>query len=259
MSLPVPWIGPGSCDAADLDKIAAIVEASSDNGRNGQLAETLRRAKSRTDVFPRGLDVPRHVSCAQAMLEMAVEWRMPDVERWAVAWLMAAGGAHLRLRWSSRSRDGRFRQETRIAARIDSLAADHDRVVLGLADGSVISCDPSGEQRVVLPAGGDHRVWAVAARDQRVVAGARNWLATHGWSSGPPALARPVDGIKAAAIGAGGEIVVGDESGRVQSWAPSDRAWTELCGGSLQRCARNGDRCARRAAAARGQASRSWP
>lgn len=243
MSLPVPWIGPGSCDAADLDKVLEVVEASSGDGRNTQLAETLRRAKSRTDVLPEGLHVRRHVRCAQAMLEMAVEWRMPDVERWAVAWLMAAGGSHLRLRWSSRSRDGRLRQETRTGARIDSLAADHDRVVLGLDDGSVIMWDPSGAQRPVQPAG-SHRVWAVAARDQRIVAvGSRNWIATTGWVPGPPALLPPVNGIKAAAIGPGGQIVVGHENGRVQTWAPGDLTWTELCGGARNRCRLAGQPC----------------
>ena len=178
------------------------------------------------------------------MLEMAVEWRMPDVERWAVAWLLAAGGRHLRLRWSSRSRDGRFRQETRIAGRINSLAADHDRVVLGLASGSVIAWDPSGAQRLVLPPSGSRQVWAVAARDQRVVAaGSRNWLATSGWSTEPPVLPPPVNGLQAAAIGPGGEIVLGDESGRVQMWAPGDRTWTELCGGPRKRCGRAGQPC----------------
>jgi hypothetical protein len=245
MPLPVPWIGPGSyCDATDLDKILDFLKSSPNTEQNAQLIETLHRAISRSGMLPLGLDIPRHVRCAQLMLEMAVEWRMPDIERWAVAWLAAADGRHLRLRWSSRSRDGRFRQETRTASRIRSLAADHDRVVLGLASGSVVSWDLSGEQRQVLPSAG-FPVWAVAARDQRVVAaGPRNGLATRGWSPAPPALPPPVNGIQAAAIGSGGEIVLGDESGRVQMWAPGDRIWTELCGGSSRRCGRPGEPCA---------------
>ena len=245
MPFPVPWIGAERyCDAADLDKILDFVKNSTNNmEQTEQLVELLRRAMAHADVLPAGLAIPRHVRCAQVMLEMAVEWRMPDVERWAVAWLAAAGGGQLRLRWSSRSRDGRYRHETRTAGRINSLAADHDRVVLGLASRSVVSWDLSGEQRQVLPDAG-FPVWAVAARDQWVVAaGPRNGLATSGWSPAPPDLLPPINGMQAAAIGPGGEIVLGDESGRVQMWSPGDQTWIQLCGGTSRRCGQEEEPC----------------
>jgi hypothetical protein len=183
---------------------------------------------------PTLLDVPPHVRCAQAMLEMAVEWRMPDVERWAVAWLLAAGGHHLRLRWSSRARDGRFRRESRASGRIQSIAATADRSVVGLVSGAVEGWGAGGEQQQILPPGA-FPVWAVAARDHRVVAaGPRNSIATIGWLQAPPRPGRPIHGLKAAAIGPAGEIVLGDEHGRVLMWVPGDEGWATLHSGTTR-------------------------
>ena len=243
MPLPVPWIGAGAIDVADLDQIAEFVENHTNAGEYADLVATLRQARARTDVLPTGLDIPRHVRCAQAMLEMAVEWRMPDVERWAVAWLSAAGGPHLRLRWSSRARDGRFRQETQTADRIISVAANEDRTILGFDSGAVISLAHGGEQRQLLaPSECPARV--VAVRDHWVVAaGQRNWLAVSGWSSKPPGLLLPINGQKSAAIGPAGEIILGDERGRIQMWAPGNGKWRELCGGTSKLCGRTGRQC----------------
>ena len=86
MPLPVPWIGPGAhCDVADLDRIAEYIENHSSPGEISDLADVLHRAMARNDVLPSGLEIPRPIRCAQAMLEMALEWRMPGVERWDVA------------------------------------------------------------------------------------------------------------------------------------------------------------------------------
>jgi len=152
MNLPVPWLGtPPHCAASDYQRIITFVKASPDTATYPELIEVLSRAAARADADSGTHGVPVHMRCAQAMLEMAVEWRLPDVERWAVAWLMAAGGGHLRTRWSSRSRDGRFRREARASAPIVSVGEFRGRVLLGLKTGAVESWDKDGTTRSLLP------------------------------------------------------------------------------------------------------------
>jgi hypothetical protein len=194
---------------------------------NSELLEVLDRAAARTDAGPDAFNVPDHVRCAQAMLEMAVEWRLPAVERWAVAWLAAAGGMQLRMRWSSRSRDGRFRREAQASHRIVSITGDEGRVVLGLSSGAVESWAEDGTlQRLTSLAGSP--VWVVAARgDWLVAAGPGNACQTRGWVAAPPAIPQPRAGLKTAAISSDGQIAVGAEGGYLRTWAPG-RSWDKI-------------------------------
>src|SRR5690242_1170783 len=133
-----------------------------------ELLQVVQRAKARVEAEPLRDGRPAHVACAQAVLEMAIEWRMPDVERWAVAWLVAAGGVHFRLRWSSRARDGRIARTARAAGTVTAFAGDGRRVVLGTATGAVQEWTPSGLR--MLRGGGDaaDRVASVAVRSRPV-------------------------------------------------------------------------------------------
>src|ERR1022692_809559 len=226
--LPVPWLdGALSCDAADLDGIVEFVTNHPAAAENSDLVEALTRSAARAAIMAGPLGAPAHILCAQFMLEMAVERRMPAVERWAVAWLSAAGGTQLRLRWSSRARDGRFRREMGTAAPIVSIAATADRAVLGLASGAVESWTQDGELRSLLPGTGSP-VWALAARDGWIVAaGPRNRCVTRGWSPSPPPLPLPSRGQKIVAISPSGDILLGDEQGRLLTWA-SGGEWAAL-------------------------------
>jgi hypothetical protein len=122
-------------------------------------------------------------------------------------------------------------------------ALNEERTVLGLDSGAVISLAHSGAQRQVL-APGEWSPRVVAVRDHWVVAaGQRNWFAVNGWSPKPPELLPPLNGQKSAAIGPSGEIILGDERGRIQMWAPGNRKWGELCGGTGKLCGRTGGQC----------------
>jgi hypothetical protein len=227
MNLPVPWLGaPPCCAASDYQRIVAFMKASPDAAANPELLEVLSRAAARADADSGAHGVPVHIRCAQAMLEMAVEWRLPDVERWAVAWLMAAGGGQLRMRWSSRSRDGRFRQEARASASIVSIAEAGGRVLLGLKTGAVESWAEDGTMHPLLPENGSP-VWSVAARGDRLVAvGPGNGCRTSGRPS-PPPITRPKAGLTAVAIGSRGHVAVGTEDGYLRTWAPGRREWDQ--------------------------------
>ena len=227
MNLPVPWLGaPPCCAASDYQRIVAFMKTSPDAAANPELLEVLSRAAARADADSGAHGVPVHIRCAQAMLEMAVEWRLPDVERWAVAWLMAAGGGQLRMRWSSRSRDGRFRSEARASAPIVSIAEAGGRVLLGLKNGAVESWADDGALHSLMPETRSP-VWSVTARDDRLVAGGiRNGCRTNGWPTPPPAIPQPLAGLRAAAIGPGGRIAVGTNMGYLRTWAPG-RDWDQ--------------------------------
>ena len=202
------------------------MKASPDAAANPELLEVLSRAAARADADSGAHGVPVHIRCAQAMLEMAVEWRLPDVERWAVAWLMAAGGGQLRMRWSSRSRDGRFRQEARASASIVSIAEAGGHVLLGLKTGAVESWAEDGTMHPLLPENGSP-VWSVAARGDRLVAvGPGNGCRTSGRPS-PPPITRPKAGLTAVAIGSRGHVAVGTEDGYLRTWAPGRREWDQ--------------------------------
>lgn len=224
----MPWLDRvPPYDIADLDGIVNFVKKHQIASENGDLAEALARSLASVATTAAPVEAAAHILCAQAMLEMAVEWRMPAVERWAVAWLGATGGTHLRLRWSSRARDGRFRREAQASGPIVSIGSAADRAVLGLASGAVENWTRGGGLQPLLPPTGSP-VWALAVRDGWIVAGGpRNACVTHGWSPGPPRLPPPIRGQKAAAIGSGGEIALGDEQGRLLMWVPGD-SWVVL-------------------------------
>jgi CHAT domain-containing protein len=213
MNLPVPWLGaPPCCAASDYQRIVAFMKASPAADANPELLEVLSRAAARADADSGAHAVPVYIRCAQAMLEMAVEWRLPDVERWAVAWLMAAGGGQLRMRWSSRSRDGRFRREGRASAPIVSVVEHRGRVFLGLQNGAVESWAEDGTLHSLMKPI-DSPVWAMASRSAQFMAvGPKNACRTCGGPA-PPPVPEPWAGLKAAAIGSGSHFAVGTENG----------------------------------------------
>jgi hypothetical protein len=216
MNLPVPWLGaPPHCAASDYQRIITFVRASPDAATYPELIEVLSRAAARADADSGTHGVPVHIRCAQAMLEMAVEWRLPDIERWAVAWLMAAGGGQLRIRWSSRSRDGRFRREARASAPIVSVAEFRGRVLLGLKTGAVESWAKDGTMRSLLPSN-DSPVWAMASRNGQLMAVGKNSCRTRAGPAPPPIASRSA-GLTAAAIGPASHFAAGTENGRVRT------------------------------------------
>jgi sulfur carrier protein ThiS len=234
MNLPVPWLGaPPYCAASDYQQIVAFMKDAPDAAANPELLEVLGRAAARADADSGAHGVPVHIRCAQAMLEMAVEWRLPDVERWATAWLMAAGGGQLRIRWSSRSRDGRFRREARASAPIVSIAEAGGRVLLGLKTGKVESWADDGTMRSLLTLT-DSPVWAIAAQLGKFMAvGVRNACETRGWPA-PPSIPPPLAGLRAAAIGPGGRVAVGTNAGYLRTWTPGRREWDMSTFGSTE-------------------------
>ena len=164
---------------------------------------------------------------AQAVLEIAVEWAMPAVERWAVAWLAASGTPQLRLRWSSRSRDGRTRRDGLAPSPVGAMATGSGQVILGCRSGYVGSwTDEAG----LAPIGqiGD-AVWAIAARGDRVfAAGAHGHSLTEpaGWTL--PSLRENVNAaVEAAAIGPEGHVACGDSNGGVLLCPPGGE-WAGL-------------------------------
>lgn len=217
MNLPVPWLGtPTHCDVSDYRRIITFVNDSPDAAAHPELLEVLSRAAARADADSDTHGVPVHIRCAQAMLEMAVEWRLPDVERWATAWLVAAGGGQLRIRWSSRARDGRFRREAGASAPIVSVAAFRGRVLLGLQTGAVESWTEDGALHSLLPSS-DSPVWAMATRNGRLVAVGRSNSCRMRGGPAPPPITLPMAGLTAAAIGANTDFAVGTESGELRT------------------------------------------
>ena len=67
--------------------------------------------------------------------------------KWAVSWLAATGSPQLRLRWSSRSRDGRARRDGLAPSPVVALADGEGQVILGCKSGYVASwTDEAGLQ-----------------------------------------------------------------------------------------------------------------
>ena len=228
--LPVPW--KNGTDSACFKIREFIAQLADQNPHVGSaehdLLTALRHAESRAEDNP--WQAPYHVRYAQAVLEIAVEWSMPAVERWAVAWLMAAGGSHLRLRWSSRSRDGKVRRDGRTPAQVSALAAGKDRVIIGCRTGYLASwTSDAGLAEIGEPT--KWPVWAIAARDDHVfAAGAHAQFRTSpdtwalpplsdAWSGG--------EGITAAAIGEGQIVACGTDRGQVLICPPGED-WISL-------------------------------
>lgn len=151
---------------------------------------------------------------AQAVLEIAVEWAMPAVEKWAVSWLAATGSPQLRLRWSSRSRDGRARRDGLAPSPVVALAAGEGQVILGCKSGYVASwTDEAGLSR--LDATSQKAVWAVATRGDRVfVAGEHGHCVTSPQEWTLPSLRESVNAVvEAATISPEGDVACSDISG----------------------------------------------
>lgn len=164
---------------------------------------------------------------AQAVLEIAVEWAMPAVERWAVAWLAASGTPQLRLRWSSRSRDGRTRRDGLAPSPVGAMATGPGQVILGCRSGYVGSwTDEAGLTQIGQAA---DAVWAVAARGDRVfAAGAHGHSLTSpaGWTLASLRETMNV-AVEAAAIGPEGHVACGDSNGGVLLCPPGG-GWVSL-------------------------------
>ncbi len=180
------------------------------------LLTALRHAKARAEHDPWGS--PEHVRYAQAVLEIAVEWAMPAVERWAVAWLTAAGVSYLRLRWSSRSRDGRTRRDALVPSAVSAITADSGRAIIGCESGYVAQwTDDVGLSTIHQPDGTVPAVWAVACRGDLVFAAdARGdvWTWPDRWTVPAPRESLNA-AVQTAAISGDGDVACGDNLGRL--------------------------------------------
>ncbi|MFG1892085.1 hypothetical protein ACGFIR_29980 [Micromonospora sp. NPDC049051] len=207
--LPVPW---SATDAA-FDLAAFTSELRQQGSPESlDLASALTYAQQRVGGPDPGSATDGSVQHAQALVELAVEWQLPHVESWAVSWLAALAVPHLRLRWSSRSHDGRFRRTGRAPQLVNTLSAAPGGVVLGGRDGSLDRW--AGEEGVTHVGDLGSPVWVIAADAGRVVgAGPHGRLVSVGSSlSGPPPRRA---GIRALALGADGSLACGDEEGHV--------------------------------------------
>ncbi|GLV85386.1 hypothetical protein Slala03_50750 [Streptomyces lavendulae subsp. lavendulae] len=245
--LPTPWTGQGA--HFDVDEFLAALDPSGPRSSvRGELLLALRHARARVE----GSGAPGTATAAdlaRAVLEIAVEWRMPAVERWAVAWLCACGDAFLRLRWSSRSRDGRFRREGHALGSVNVVLGTRTSALLGTKSGAVQQWTSDEGLTTVarLDAG---PVRALAVRGGRMFAGGQHTsFTTVGMDDPPPALERRA-AITAAAIGPQGWVGCGDELGRVLMYRPGTDAWLALtvpagAGGQVVALAFRGDEALR--------------
>jgi hypothetical protein len=221
-TLPLPWkAGSAAFDVPEL--IADLAGCQKGSARH-ELRTALRHARARADHDPWG--APEHVRYAQAVLEIAVEWSMPAVERWAVAWLAAAGGTQLRMRWSSRSRDGRTRRDGLAPSPVAAIAAAQGRVLIGCNSGYVGGwTDDAGLSYINRSKGA---VWAIASRGDRVFAAGE-----HGhFVTAPDSWTLPFwDQLNAvatvAAIGPEGDVACGDIAGTILL-CPEGGSWIQL-------------------------------
>ncbi|MBO1336876.1 CHAT domain-containing protein [Streptomyces sp. VRA16 Mangrove soil] len=227
--LPVPWSqGSGPADVDALISELAAYPAS--RPAHQDLLEALRCARTRW-----GRHAPfagdGAAEFAREVLEIAVEWRMPAVERWATAWLFACGEPFLRLRWSSRSRDGRFRRDGHAAGRVSAVAGAADAVVVGTESGLVQRWTSAGDLHTVgrlEKEPGHGPTGAVAVRGEGVVAGGPHGeLVTEGLDAPPPPPEQRAM-ITAAALGPHGGVACGDELGRVLLYRPATGRWADL-------------------------------
>ncbi|MFE9846224.1 CHAT domain-containing protein [Streptomyces goshikiensis] len=223
--LPTPWTRQGP--HFDADAFLTALEPSAPHSPAGrELLLALRHARARVE----GAGEPgtgTSADLARAVLEIAVEWRMPAVERWAVAWLCACGDPFLRLRWSSRSRDGRFRREGRASNGVNVIVGTRTAAVLGTQSGTVQRWAPE-EGLTTVGHLKEGPVRALAVRGEWVFAGGpHSAFTTVGMADPPPELERRA-AITAAAIAPRGRIGCADEMGRVLVYEPGTGGWLAL-------------------------------
>ena len=222
----MPWREWKAKTAAfEVRDLISDLEGSARGSARHDLLTALKHASARVDHDP--WQSPAHVRYAQAVLEIAVEWAMPAVERWAVAWLAASGTPQLRLRWSSRSRDGRTRRDGLAPSPVGAMATGSGQVILGCRSGYVGSWTDEAGLASIGQIG--DAVWAIAARGDRVfAAGAHGHSLTEpaGWTL--PSLRENVNAaVEAAAIGPEGHVACGDSNGGVLLCPPGGE-WTGL-------------------------------
>jgi hypothetical protein len=222
-TLPAQWKKQSA--AFSVPKLIAQLADSPRGSAHHDLLTALQHAKVRAEHDPWG--APEHVRYAQAVLEIAVEWAMPAVERWAVAWLNAAGVSYLRLRWSSRSRDGRTRRDALVPSEVSAMAADSGRAIIGCESGFLAQwTDDAGLSTIRPPDVTTPAVWAVACRGDLVFAAdARGRLVTrpdHWTVAERPENLNAV--VRTAAISEDGALACGDNVGRLLI-CPAEREW----------------------------------
>ncbi|GID27421.1 CHAT domain-containing protein [Paractinoplanes brasiliensis] len=218
-ALPAPWLG-GTPDL-DIEALLRQLDADRSTGDRRDLALVLRYAAGRLAdaeskiLFAR---LPEHLLRAQLVLDIAIEWRIPTVERWAVAWLEAIGRPYLRTRWSSRSRDGRERRDRRTRdGDVTAVGRYGEGAVFGTARGVIASWSADGEIRTLACMPDGAQVLALASDGDRVVAvGEHCAVMTAGWPAGPSSPERRAN-LVAVAV-ADGVVGCGDEEGMIRRW-----------------------------------------
>jgi hypothetical protein len=223
-ALPVPWRDGNP--AVRIHRLISQLEKldPAPGSAHHDLLLAVRHARVRAQEDP--WHAPPYVRFAQAVLEIAVEWSMPAVEKWAVAWLAAGtrDRGQLRLRWSSRSRDGKIRRDGLTPSPVTALTPGSTEVFIGCRSGQLASW--SDESGLILIAKSPSAIWAIAARNGRVfAAGDHADFVTVPETGAPPSLQEGADqvniaGITAVAIGPAGHIGCGDERGVVRVCAP---------------------------------------
>ena len=211
------WWRTGSAAFSVPDLIAELEDSLPGSARHDLLI-ALQHARARAEQDPWGS--PEHVRYAQAVLEIAVEWAMPAVERWAVAWLTAAGVGYLRLRWSSRSRDGRTRRDGLAPSPISAITAGSGRAIIGCEDGFLGQwTDEAGLSTLHEPPSPEPALSAVASRGELVFAvSARGHVRTSpgSWTVPAPRDSQELNAaLNSAAITPGGDVACGDNRGRL--------------------------------------------
>jgi hypothetical protein len=196
-----------------VDALISALDGSPRGTAGHDLLTALKHARTRADLDH--WKSPAHVRYAQAVLEIAVEWDMPAVERWAVAWLAASGTSQLRLRWSSRSRDGRARRDGLAPSPVGALAAGQGRVILGCRSGYVGGwTDDAG---LSLIGHSEDAVWVIASRGERMfAAGAHGHFITSPAEWQLPSLRESGNAaVETAAVSQEGHVACGDNSGGI--------------------------------------------
>jgi hypothetical protein len=222
----VPWREWKANSAAfEVRDLISDLEGSARGSARHDLLTALKHASARVDHDP--WKSSAHVRYAQAVLEIAVEWAMPAVERWAVAWLAASGTPQLRLRWSSRSRDGRTRRDGLAPSPVGVITAGPGQAILGCESGYVGSwTDEAGLTQI---GGTGHAIWAIAVRGDRVFATGAHGHSLTGPADWTVASLRDTMNVAegAAAIGPEGHVACGDINGGMLLCPPGGE-WASL-------------------------------